>query len=647
MLARRIAAFAAMVLSVGGVVVVSAAAGATPVVRVVVTPAAVRPTRGARSASPAAAPTTPPTQAALSASDASGTLGSSVGFNGSEAMWLNDADLASLLDGVAATGSHWLRADFAWSSLEFAGRGRYSWGPADRLVAAANARGIHLLAMVAYTPTWDRPPGTTDHYQPTDPTAFAEFVQAAAHRYAPLGLHAWEIWNEPNMRDFWQPQPDVARYTELLRLGSAAIHSADPSALVVSGGAAPASDVPGYSIATNEFIAGIYANGGGPSMQAVGIHPYSFPYPPMYPATWNTFYMTSETHAIMAAHGDGAKPIWGTEIGWATGTGAKAVSESQQAAMAAQAISAWSRFSYAGNLFWYDWQDLSSNLSNEFDNMGVLRYDGSAKPALGVFTAMLRTASPHTSFPGGAAAGPWLVGADARLFSTGGTAVPAPGGLTLNRPITGSARTPSAHGVWMVGGDGGVFTFGDAAFYGSTGAIHLNRPIVAMAATPSGHGYWLVASDGGVFSFGDARFYGSTGGIHLNRPIVGMTATGTGRGYWLVASDGGVFSFGDARFFGSTGAIALNQPIVGIARTHGGNGYWMVARDGGIFSFGDASFFGSTAGVPLSSSIVSLATTATGQGYWLAEAGGTVHSFGDAGAANPVTGTVIVNALTP
>ena len=36
-------------------------------------------------------------------------------------------------------------------------------------------------------------------------------------------------------------------------------------------------------------------------------------------------------------------------------------------------------------------------------------------------------------------------------------------------------------------------------------------PVVGMAATPSGHGYWLVASDGGIFSFGDAPFYGSTG----------------------------------------------------------------------------------------------------------------------------------------
>jgi hypothetical protein len=72
-----------------------------------------------------------------------------------------------------------------------------------------------------------------------------------------------------------------------------------------------------------------------------------------------------------------------------------------------------------------------------------------------------------------------------------------------------------------------------------------------MAATNDGGGYWLVASDGGIFSFGDARFYGSTGALALNAPIVGMAATHDGGGYWLVASDGGIFTYGDAGFFGS------------------------------------------------------------------------------------------------
>jgi hypothetical protein len=73
--------------------------------------------------------------------------------------------------------------------------------------------------------------------------------------------------------------------------------------------------------------------------------------------------------------------------------------------------------------------------------------------------------------------------------------------------------------------------------------MHLNRPIVGMAATRSGGGYWLVASDGGIFSFGDAQFYGSTGAFALDQPIVGITTSIAGSHYLLAAADGRTFGF--------------------------------------------------------------------------------------------------------
>ncbi len=189
------------------------------------------------------------------------------------------------------------------------------------------------------------------------------------------------------------------------------------------------------------------------------------------------------------------------------------------------------------------------------------------------------------------------------------------------------APTPSGNGYWLVATDGGIFSFGDAHFYGSTGAIHLNRPIVGMASTPSGHGYWLVASDGGIFAYGDAHFYGSTGDIHLNKPVVGMTATPDGHGYWFVATDGGIFAYGDAHFYGSTGGLRLNRPIVGMAATWQGRGYWMVGNDGGMFSFGDAHYYGSAANSH--TTIVGMAATVFSHGYHLAAANGQVFSYGD------------------
>ncbi len=193
----------------------------------------------------------------------------------------------------------------------------------------------------------------------------------------------------------------------------------------------------------------------------------------------------------------------------------------------------------------------------------------------------------------------WTVTPAGAVTSHGGAPTlgsPALSNLRLNLPIVGMASTIDGNGYWLVASDGGIFSYGDATFYGSTGAIHLNQPIVGMAATPDGKGYWLVASDGGIFSYGGAQFYGSTGSIRLNKPVVGMAATNDGNGYWLVASDGGIFSYGDAQFYGSTGSIRLNLPIVGMAPSADGNGYWLVGFDGGIFTFGDAEFYGSTGG---------------------------------------------------
>jgi hypothetical protein len=226
--------------------------------------------------------------------------------------------------------------------------------------------------------------------------------------------------------------------------------------------------------------------------------------------------------------------------------------------------------------------------------------------------------------------GYWLLGTDGGIFSFGEAQYyGSTGAMKLNQPIVGMASTPTANGYWLVASDGGVFSFGDAQFYGSTGAMTLNKPIVGMTSTVSGNGYWLVASDGGIFTFGDAKYFGSTGAMTLNKPIVGMAATPTGKGYWLVASDGGIFTFGDAKYFGSTGAMTLNKPIVGMAATPTQKGYWLVASDGGVFSFGDAQFYGSTGGMKLNKPIVGMIGKPSGAGYWLVASDGGIFSFGD------------------
>jgi hypothetical protein len=161
-------------------------------------------------------------------------------------------------------------------------------------------------------------------------------------------------------------------------------------------------------------------------------------------------------------------------------------------------------------------------------------------------------------------------------------------------------------GYWLATSSGSITAYEGAPPLGSPTAsgIHLNKPIVGMASTPTGAGYWLVASDGGIFSFGDAGFYGSTGAIRLNQPIVAMASTPTGAGYWLVASDGGIFSFGDAGFYGSTGGQGLT--VIGIIVAANGAGYGLVEASGI-----EAMFAAPPAPAPSSTTTTSPPTTTT------------------------------------
>jgi hypothetical protein len=142
---------------------------------------------------------------------------------------------------------------------------------------------------------------------------------------------------------------------------------------------------------------------------------------------------------------------------------------------------------------------------------------------------------------------------------------PALSGIKLSKPIIGMAATPDGLGYWLVASDGGIFTYGDASFYGSTGAMHLNQPIIGMAATPDGLGYWLLASDGGIFTYGDATFAGSLGGD--NTAATGIVVNPALTGYSLVETNGTAVTFPTtgvtpAPAGGSTGVTTVAPPVI-------------------------------------------------------------------------------------
>jgi hypothetical protein len=105
-----------------------------------------------------------------------------------------------------------------------------SWGLLDRLIAAAEARGIKVIL----TPTGPVPRWATrskkGHLNRPNPRQFGQFVTALARRYG-AQVDTWSVWNEPNQPQFLMPQYRKKRpvspriYRNLYRAAHRAIRS--------------------------------------------------------------------------------------------------------------------------------------------------------------------------------------------------------------------------------------------------------------------------------------------------------------------------------------------------------------------------------------------------------------------------------------
>ena len=323
---------------------------------------------------------------------------------GSSLSALSTAELNKRLDGMRALGVGWVRFDVEWSNIGSRGPGLYDWTDYDRVAQAVVSRGLKPLGIIDYTPPWARQAACSDQpaCAPADPAAYARFAGDAAAHYGPMGVHAWEIWNEPNIDVYYKPAPNVAFYTHMLTAAYPAIKAADRNALVITGGTAPTSSN-GTDVGAVNFVAGIYDAGGRGAFDAVAHHPYTFPYTSTnaYPGgAWSDL---MAIHSLMVSRGDGAKKVWATEYGAPTGgpgtmvssgngpyPGSIYVSELLQATIATQAVASYNAYGWAGPLFWYSYQDAGTSRDTVENFFGLLRADGSQKPAYGAFANAIR-----------------------------------------------------------------------------------------------------------------------------------------------------------------------------------------------------------------------------------------------------------------
>ena len=132
-------------------------------------------------------------------------------------------------------GVKYLRCAFSWDAIEKQ-HGKYDWRFWDNLVTIAEQNKIQVIPYVAYTPEWAARDAKDFWKQPPrDPQLYADFMFAAAQRYRGR-IHSWEIWNEPDNKDYWVGS--AHEFATLVMQAARRIREADPAAVLVLGGMA-------------------------------------------------------------------------------------------------------------------------------------------------------------------------------------------------------------------------------------------------------------------------------------------------------------------------------------------------------------------------------------------------------------------------
>ena len=321
---------------------------------------------------------------------------------GSSLPMLSSQDLNARMTGIAATGAKWIRFDFDWSQIQPDSSSAYNWGPYDNVVKTAEAHNLHILGIIDYTPSWARDSNCiSDKCPPADPATYAHFAQVLSEHYAPKGIHYWEIWNEPNNPQFWQPGANPKAYVALLQAAYKALHAADSHAYVITGGLSPQPDN-ATSMSPNNFLSAVYVDGAAAYFDAVGDHPYTFPLTPENEAddAWTQMADPSKSlRATMVLHGDESKKIWITEFGSPTGGPGPiatvsnpnlaaqpyVVDQGLQAKILSDAITKYQSYSWAGPFFYYSYQDAGTDQSTNENFFGLVTASGANKQAYTIF----------------------------------------------------------------------------------------------------------------------------------------------------------------------------------------------------------------------------------------------------------------------
>jgi hypothetical protein len=261
---------------------------------------------------------------ALYAAPASASPGVQYGIQ--DDSWLQDGPgtLEARLDFVQSLGVTTVRFGIHWDKVAPTRPARalasndpaYRWGSLDAILQGLRARGIAPLVTIYGTAPWANG-GQKPNVAPTSSSAFGDFAYAAAKRY-PF-VRKWTIWNEPNQRLSLAKTSPALYVKRLLNPAYAAIHRANPRALVAGGVTAPRGNTGGFGpIAWVRGMAVAHAKLDAYAHNPYATRPLESPFGGACPYC-DVISMANLNRLVKEVHRHfGNKPIWLTEYGYQT-----------------------------------------------------------------------------------------------------------------------------------------------------------------------------------------------------------------------------------------------------------------------------------------------------------------------------------------
>jgi hypothetical protein len=308
-----------------------------------------------------------------------------IGMAESPLYGMSQADINATLDQLQSIGVQNIRVFVPWGLIEQQDN-TYDFSLLDRVMSAAAARNMGVMAEVNGTPSWAGPNPGNPGFPPGSDTpnvaAFTNFMQAfMAHTvngtsYASI-VSAYEIWNEPNYIVFSNPISPEA-YADLLEAVYPVIKLVDPTATVVAGAVGATQNSP-FTMDPVTFVTRMLAALGpnaGNFFDALSVHPYSdqIPFSEDCPSCGAFLTPREQVEAIMNLIGP-TKQVWLSEYGVASTDAAGAA---QQAAWIKDLLDTWQNYSQAGPVFLYTARDTAGS-TDPGANMGIWTSVGGEK----------------------------------------------------------------------------------------------------------------------------------------------------------------------------------------------------------------------------------------------------------------------------